>query len=537
MALLLPVALLGACRRDDAEQEAAGPPQRGGTVVAGVRADFGGFNPVTNTDVRTDEIIKFALFTPLIQYDRNLEVQPYLAESWELLGDTAVVFRLRSDVRWHDGQPVTAEDVKFTFDLAKDPAAASLIGTAYLANVDRAEVLDPHTIRFHFARPHAQALEDFWWAPLPRHLLQGVAPADLRNAPFNRRPVGSGPYRFVEWRANDRLVLERNPDFPAALGGPPHLDRVVIRVVPEVSTLLTELVTGGVQVNIDVQPEQVSQIQASRGLELFSYPGRTVFYIGWNNQRRPFDDPRVRRAMTLAIDRQAIINALLAGQGVPATSTIPPWHPLYPEDVQPLPYDVAQADELLDAAGWIDRNHDGVREDSQGRPFRFTLLTSDRTLNRAVAEIVQDQLRRVGVQADVRVLEFQTLLAQHRSRDFDAVFTNWVLDNFQVASAPAALFLSRLADVPLSSNRSGVRSPRLDALIERGAATVDPGQARAVWREFTLALQEEQPFTFMFWLNELAAASTRVQGIEMDPRGEFLTIRSWWVPGGRTAAR
>jgi peptide/nickel transport system substrate-binding protein len=531
------VVLLGACRRDDAEQETAGPPQQGGTVVAGVRADFGGFNPVTNTDVRTDEIIKFALFTPLIQYDQDLNVQPYLAESWELLGDTAVVFRLRSDVRWHDGQPVTAEDVKFTFDLAKDPAAASLIGTAYLANVDRAEVLDAHTIRFHFARPHAQALEDFWWAPLPRHLLQGVAPAELRNAPFNRRPVGSGPYRFVEWRANDRLVLERNPDFPAALGGPPLLDRVVIRVVPEVSTLLTELVTGGVQVNIDVQPEQVGQIQASRGLELFSYPGRTVFYIGWNNQRRPFDDARVRRAMTLAIDRQAIINALLAGQGVPATSTIPPWHPLYPEDVQPLRYNVAQADELLDAAGWIDRNRDGVREDAQGRPFRFTLLTSDRTLNRAVAEIVQDQLRRVGVQVDVRVLEFQTLLAQHRSRDFDAVFTNWVLDNFQMASAPAALFLSRLADVPLSSNRSGVRSPRLDALIERGAAAVDPEQARAVWREFTLALQEEQPFTFMFWLNELAAASTRVQGIEMDPRGEFLTIRSWWVPDGRTAAR
>src|SRR5690606_1656073 len=112
------------------------------------------------------------------------------------------------------------EDVKFTFDLAKDTVTGSLLASAFLADVAAAQVIDSFTVRFSFVRPHAQSLEDFWWAPMPKHLLEGFAPADLRNAPFNRNPVGSGPFRFVEWRANERLVIERNPDFPEALGGP-----------------------------------------------------------------------------------------------------------------------------------------------------------------------------------------------------------------------------------------------------------------------------------------------------------------------------
>ncbi len=524
---------LGGCDREDREVGAVeGPPARGGTVVVGMRTDFGAFNSVVNTDIYTDELIKYALFTPLVQYDEDLEVRPYLAESWELLGDTAVVFRIREGVRWHDGRPVTAEDVKFTFDLAKDPATASLLASAYLGQVDRARVLDPYTIRFDFARPHAQALEDFWWAPVPKHLLEDVPPDQLRNAPFNREPVGSGPYRFVERRANERLVIERNPDFPESLGGPPYLDRVFFRIIPEAPTMLAELLTGGVQVDIPVFPDQAARIRGDDALELFAYPGRTFYYIGWNNRREPFTDAAVRRAMTLAIDRPEIIEALLVGYGTPAAGPIPPWSPLDP-GVEPLPHDPDRAAALLEAAGWVDRDGDGVRENAAGRPLRFTIMTSDAPLNRAIVEVVQSRLRRVGAAVDIRVVEFQTLLSQHRGRDFDAVFTSWVLDNFQVASAPMALFHSRWADVPGSANRSSYANPRADRLIEAGAAATDPDAAREIWGELTELLREDQPFTFMFWLDELAAARRVVQGIVMDPRGELVNIADWWLPGGR----
>jgi peptide/nickel transport system substrate-binding protein len=502
----------------------------GGTIVVGMRSDLGGLNPVTYSDQYTYELINYALFTPIVQYDEQLQVKPYLAESWELTGDTGVVFKLRRDVRWLDGKTVSAEDVKFTFDRAKDPAAASLVGSAFLADVDRAEVIDSFTVRFHFARPHAQALEDFWWAPLPKHLLENVSPAELRNAPFNRQPVGSGPFRLVEWQANQRMVLEPNPAFPAALGGPGQA-RLVLRVIPEASTMLTELKTGGVHVDIPVLPDQSQQIKPDNNLQFFSFPGRTVYYIGWNNKREPFTSANVRRALALGINRQEIIDALLFGEGAVATSTVPPWHPLYPKDLQPLAYNQQEAMALLEREGWKDANGDGIRE-KNGQPLKFTLLSSDNTLNRSVVEMVQAQLRKIGVQVEARALEFQTMRAQHVKRDFDAVFTSWVLDNFNMASAPNALFHSKFAAVEGSTNRSSVSLPALDRLIEQAAGATEQDQARAQWRQITDLLQREQPVTFMYWLNELAGSQKAVQGVTMDPRGEFLSVAKWTL-GGR----
>jgi peptide/nickel transport system substrate-binding protein len=497
-----------------------------GTVVVGMRSDFGSFNPVTSSGGYDLELMNYALFTPIVQYDEDLEVQPYLAESWELHGDTGVTFQLRQDVRWHDGQPVTAHDVEFTFNLAKDEQSASLLGTAFVAEVASAQVIDDYTITFRFTQPHAQALEDFWWPPLPRHLLQNVSPAELRNAPYNRQPVGSGPFRFGEWRANERLVLLRNDDFPEGLGGPPAASRIVFRVIPEASTMLTELITGSLHVDIPLMPDQVRQIRDNADTELHSFPGRTVYYLGWNNARPPFDDAAVRRALAHAIDREEIVNALLYGEGEVATSTIPPWHPLYP-DLDPVPHDPARAAELLEQAGWVDRNGDGVRENAQGQPLSFEVLSSDDPLRRSVVEVLQNQLRQVGANVQIRVMEFQTMLQNHRERNFDAVFTNWVLDNFQVAAAPTALFHSREADTQLSANRSTVRVPALDAVIERGARAADEGEQRAAWREMTEILQREQPVTFMFWLNELAASRAGMSGVEMDPRGEMRSIARW----------
>lgn len=523
-ALALALAGLGAACGDGD----AGGERRGGTVVVGVRSDFGSFNPVTSSGQYDMELMNYALFTPIVRYDADLGIEPYLAESWELLGDTGVVFTLRDDVRWHDGQPVTARDVEFTFNLAKDEQTASLLGTAFLAEVAAAEVIDDRTIAFRFARPHAQALEDFFWPPLPRHLLENVAPAELRNAPFNREPVGSGPFRFGQWRANEQLVLTRNDDFPEALGGPAAAERVVFRIVPEASTLLTELLTGSVHVDIPLLPDQVRQVRENSSTQLHSFPGRTVYYIGWNNARPPFDDANVRRALAHAINRQEIIDALLYGEGELASSTIPPWHDMHP-DVESLPFDRTRAQQLLDEAGWLDRDGDGIRENAQGQPLSFTMMSSDDALRRSVIEVVQNQLRQVGADVQVRVLEFQTMLQNHRERNFDAVFTNWVLDNFQLAAAPTSLFHSREADTQMSANRSTVRIPALDDALERATTTTDEAQLRDAWREFTEIVQREQPVTFMFWLNELAASRTNVGGVEMDPRGELRSIAQWTV--------
>jgi peptide/nickel transport system substrate-binding protein len=230
------------------------------------------------------------------------------------------------------------------------------------------------------------------------------------------------------------------------------------------------------------------------------------------------------------VDREGIISGLLHGLAQPASSTIPPGHPLHPGDLSPPPYDPADAQARLEQAGWVDTNGDGVREKG-GQTLSFSLLTSDDQVRRSVAQALQSQLRAVGAQVEIRVLEFQTMLQQHRDRDFDAVLTSWTLDNFQMAGAPYALLHGSQADVPRSANRSNVRDPVLDSLIDRGAAPLSDEQLQAVWREATERLNETQPLTFLFWTDELVGVRAEVQGVEMDGRGEFRTIARWRLGG------
>jgi peptide/nickel transport system substrate-binding protein len=524
---------LAACTPGDRSVGAdAGPPVQGGTAVIAVSADFQAFNPVTNTHLTSDDVMKHMLFTPLVQYDAELQPQPWLAESWEL-ADTAVTFRLRDDVRWHDGRPVTAEDVAFTFRLAKNPDAASLLGSAYLAMVDSAEVVDARTVRFHFTAPHAQAMDAFWWPPLPRHLLDGVAAADLARHPFNRNPVGSGPFRFREWRPGQSVSLLANDDFTPGLGGRPYLDQVVFRVVPESTTMVTELISGTADViGYTLHPEPAAQVQgqAHTGVELRHFPSREFTFFAWNNQRPLFSDARVRRALTHAIDRPQIIDGLLRGFATPGAGIIPPWSPMYTE-LAPVPHDPAEARRLLAEAGWRDTDGDGVLERG-GQRFRFVLTTNAANrLHQDIAQVVQSQLRRVGVEVEIRTQEFQSMLQQYRRREYDAVLANWSLDTFKVDPTP--LFSCEQARIDMSANRTAYCSADADRLMHAGLRETDPERARGIWAEFSRVLQADQPVTFLYWSEDLAGVGPRLQNVEMDARSKIVNIREWWMPTAR----
>jgi peptide/nickel transport system substrate-binding protein len=529
---LLPLPLLAlaaACGGGEQKTAASvsGPPTPGGTATLGILTDFQGFNPISTSNLTAIDVIQQMLYTPLIRYDEKLNVQPYLARSWEL-ADTSVTFHLRNDVRWHDGQPVTAEDVKFTFDLAKNPETASLIGSAYLSLVDRATVVDSATVHFHFSAPHAQALEDFWWSPVPKHLLQNVAPAQMAQAGFNSKPVGSGPFRFVSWDRNQQVVLEANPDFPKELGGRPYLDRAIFRIIPEPTTMLTELINGSVDfIGYTLLPDQAAQLQNQNGVDLRHFPSREFTYIAWNNKRPQFSDARVRRALAMAMNRPQIIQALMHGYAKPAVGMVPPWSPMYTE-VAPLPYDTAQAKQLLAAAGWADRNGDGIVE-KDGRPLGFTLLiNAANQMHTDLATVVQSQLRKVGVQVRIQSSEFQSLLDRYRGRDFDAVISNWTLDTFKVDPTP--LFSCAEARKPGSANRTGFCDPAIDQLIEQGVRATDPAAAKQTWARFTQELQQQQPITFLFWSEDLAGLGPRLQNVTMDARGKLVNIDRWWIP-------
>jgi peptide/nickel transport system substrate-binding protein len=522
---------LAACPGQPPDMDAVvGDPEPGGTSVVGVLGDFQAFNSVSNTHLTTMEVMNYLLFTPLVRYDANLDLEPYLAESWEL-DEGGVTMRIRDDIVWHDGQPLTAEDVQFTFDLAKHPESASLLESAYLSMVESAQVIDPHTIRFEFAAPHSQPMEAFFWSPLPRHRLEGVAPGQLAQHPFNSQPVGSGPFRFVSWERGQSLTLEANDQFTSALGGRPRLNRLVFRVIPEATTMMTELFAGNADVICcTLLPDQGQQIDRQRGAELRHWPSREFAYIGWNNERPLFQDARVRQALVMAIDRQGIIDALLYGFGRPASGMIPPWSPMDP-GLDPVPYDPDRARQLLADAGWTPGT-DGTLRGPQGQPFRFTLMTnSENRLRQDIATVVQQQLSRVGVDAQLRTIEFQTMLQQHRARQYDAVISGWILDTFRVDPSP--LFSCEEARRPMSANRAGYCNPEADQLIQAGLRATGDGEAREIWRQFSEILQADQPISFLFWQDDLVGVGPRIHGTEMDIRGRFRNAQEWWMPADR----
>ncbi|MEX0912572.1 MAG: ABC transporter substrate-binding protein [Gemmatimonadota bacterium] len=520
--------LLAACSGDAGDAPLpVGDPVTGGTAVVAVTSDFQPINPVTNTALVTLEVINFMLYTPLIQFDEDLQPIPALAESWEL-DDSGVTFLLRDDVTWHDGEPVTAEDVRFTFELAKNPATASLLGSAYLNLVESAEVIDARTIRFEFTAPHSQPMQAFWWPPIPQHLLADVPPAELAQAAYNRQPVGNGPFQFIEWQAGQQLTVEPNDAYPEDLGGRPMLERVVFRVVPEATTRLTEILTGAIDVNYTLLPDEAQQVEAQSGVRLIHFPGREFLYIGWNNEREPLSDPRVRRALAMGIDRETIIEALMFGYAEPATGMIPPWSPVAPE-IDPLPYDPEAARALLQEAGWTP-GPDGVMQ-RDGQRLSFTLQSSEDRLRQDIAVVAQEHLSQIGAEVEVRAVEFQTLLQAHRNREYDAVVSGWVLDTFRVDPSP--LFSCAEAEQPQSANRAGYCNPEADELIETGVVEPDDDAAREVWADFAGTLREDQPITFLAWPEQLAGINPRLQGVEMDVRGKLRTAAEWWIPEGQ----
>lgn len=495
-------------------------------LILGYSADLQTLNPLVSTDQNANDLIYHLLFTPLVSYDSTYRVRPWLAESWELEGN-ALVFTLRQDVRWHDGRPVTVEDVKFTFDMAKEEATGSPLGAVYLADVTDAEVLDARRIRFTLASLGSQPLESFYWPPVPRHLLEGIPPDEISRHPFGRSPTGSGPYRMLRWQAGEQIVFEENRDFAPSLGGPPAIGRVLYRILPERTSLLAEFIRGEVDVYGTLGPAEVERVEAAPGVHVEAFPWRMFTYIGWNTRREPFDRREIRQALALAVNRDELREAVLGGRGQPATGPIPPWHPLAP-DLQPLPYAPDSAAAIFESLGWSDSDGDGIRERA-GTPLEFQLLTAGTSpLLADVAQIVQAQLARVGVRVQPLLLEWQTVLGRHRARDFDAVLTNWVLDNFRVDPRP--LFHSSQAAREGSANRSSYADPLADSLMEVGVTLTDEGEARRVWSRLTELLQRDQPVTFLFWNEDLAGVTNELTGVRMDARGELVTLPRWRRP-------
>ncbi|MBX6365883.1 MAG: hypothetical protein IRZ00_18710, partial [Gemmatimonadetes bacterium] len=325
-----------------------------------------------------------------------------------------------------------------------------------------------------------------------------------------------------------------NPHTPPPRGAPPRLARVVLRVVPENAAQVTELRSGGADLILSPRATDLADLAQRPGMRTLVRPSRKYVFIGWNGKRPPFRDPRVRRALALALDRERMLRALRAGYGTLATGPIAPDHWAHDPALAPLPFAPDSARALLAAAGYCDRDGDGTVEDAAGRPLRFEMLFAARNdFNRDAAELIRAQLAAVGVQAVPRFLDFAALIGLISSpeRRFDAVFMSFESD-FKLDLREQ--FHSAEIDGPFQL--ASYRNPEVDRLLDSTAVITDRARALPLWHRLERILLAEQPWAVLWYAPDLYAARTRLQGLDMDVRGTFVNLPRWHIEEATTPA-
>jgi len=506
------------------------PPRPRDIVVYASGTDLESGNPLVTVHPLSRQVQRYALFVTLARYDSSLAPMPYAARAWDWAPDRrTLVLHLAAGLRWHDGAPTNASDVAFTLLAARDeqtgyPRASDL------ASIDTVVARDDSTAAVTFrVRPPSFPLVLCELPLLPAHLLAAIPRADLKRAAFNLKPVGNGPFTFVERRAGERWVFARNNAFPTALGGPANLAGMVVAVVDEPTTKFAGLASGDLDV-AGIAPTMAHLAARDPSLRVLDYPVLFTTGLVFNTHKPPFDDVRVRRAIGLSIDRGRLVRAALAGYGRVAAGPVAPESPLaLPDSVV---VDTARADSLLDAAGWR-RSANGSRLRG-AQPLRFDLLTVGSGDN-AVEQLVQADLGARGIRVEIRQVEMGSFLSSARAAEkrFDALLTG-VPGDVSLAYL-GAMFESRQAGGAL--DYAGFHTVALDSLFGAARSATSDEARRAAWWQVQRELARELPVAWLYHSRGVQGISSRLQNVVMDLRGEMVTIARWQTGPPRLASR
>ncbi len=514
--------------RADEPAVGTGAPTYGDTFIQSSISDIAGLIPNITSDSASHEVGGL-VYDGLIRTDRNLNWVGQLAESWTFSRDCmTLTFKLRQNARWHDGHPFTADDVLFTYRTMIHPKTPTAYKDDFLVVKDT-EVLDPYTFRVTYARPHARALQSWAMNVLPRHLLEPyVAEGKLKESPQNSRPVGTGPYRFQEWKSGEKIVLVANPDY---YEGRPYLGRVVYRIIPSQGTIFLELKARGVDLASLTALQYLRQTEYPafrKAYRKYRYPSSGYTYLGFNLKDPRFADRRVRQAFAHAINKQELIDGVVLGMARDATGPLRPGTWAYTDRVPRHEHDPEKAKALLAQAGWKDRDGDGLVEDKEGRPFTFTIRTNQGNEERKkVAEIIQQRLKEIGVGAEIQILEWSSFLKEFiKKKRFEAIVMGW-----GVGTDPDQYVVWHSSQMgPDQLNHISYSNPEVDALLEAGRSSCVQQDRLRYYHRLQEVMAEDLPVVFLYFRDALPVVASRVRGVEPAPAGIFHNFTEWFVP-------
>lgn len=443
----------------------------------------------------------------------SLEVQPLLAESFSLSDDgRQLTFVLREGVRFHDGTPLTAESARFSFDRQMDPAHPAHFPDAsfqywqnLFSDVERLETLDAMTLRFHLSRPNAGILSAF--ASFPGWLVSPGAFARWQEAMIFH-PVGTGPYRFLEWRPNEAVIFERNPDYWGPRAG---FDRLVMRSIPLNSSRLSELLAGNIHGLDGVQPSELSDLEANPRFRIHRAPGMNIGYLAFSGLSERVADADLRRAIAMAIDRRNLVRLALDGYGSVAAYPAPAGFLGIPDDEGPIHYDPEAARRLIEAhPEW---NREPLTLATFGQPRTYFPDPA------RVASLIRSDLEKAGLRVEIVNREFKSHLHATRRGEFEMALLGWMADTPDPDNFLATFFHSRAAVPGSATNISFYREPEMDRLLEAAISVPEVARREALYREALALWARDLPLIPLVQGDQITVLDSRLDGYLLSPTG------------------
>ena len=444
------------------------PSQSGGTLLDAMIGEPSGLIYMVAGESAAGAI-SANIFNKLLKYDKNLDLEGELAQSWQVSPDQkTITFKLKPNLKWSDGKPLTSADVLWTWHAVIDEKTGSPYASDFQL-VKKAEAIDALTFSVTYQQAYAPALDS--WAGLqilPEHLLKGQ---DLHTTNFARNPIGSNYYKLDNWAHGENIKLSRNA---SAVLGQAKIDKLVTRIIPDSSAQFLELMAGNID-SMSLDPIKYARIIPARPelkqkLALYKELGNSYTYLGFNLKRKPYDDVRVRKAINYAIDKQEIIDGVYLGLGIDIASPYKPGTRWSNPDLKPYPYDPIKAKTLLKEAGFIDSDGDGIVE-KDGKPFSFEIITNQNKEREKSAVLIQRKLKQVGIQVNIRAIEWASFISRFiKTGDFDVVLLGWGLgldpDQYNIWHSSQ--------QAPGQFNFIGYNNPTIDKLLEQGRVELNP---------------------------------------------------------------
>lgn len=498
-------------------------PDHGDAIVVSSIADARSLVPILASDSASSDICGM-VFNGLVKYDKKINIVGDLAESWEILDEgLTILFHLRKNVKWHDGEKFTSKDVEFTYKKLIDPD----VKTPYSGDFERIKALetpDDYTVKVTYKEPFSPSLSSWGMWIMPEHLLKNE---DLNKTSFSRHPVGTGPYKFKNWKTGEKIELIANDGY---FEGRPYINRYIYRIIPDDATIFLELETQGVDL-ATLTPlqftRQTDNIFFRTHYQKFKYPGFGYTYMAYNLRDPKFSDLRVRKAIDYAVNKNEIVDTIFFGLAKVTTGPFMMDSWAYNKNIKSVPYDADKARELLAQAGWKDSNSDGWLE-KDGKIFEFTLLVNQGNNERLrCAEMLQRYLKDVGIRMKIRVLEWSTMINEFiNKRRFEAILMGWFLsrdpDNYDIWHS------SKTREGEF--NFIGYNNPEVDRLLEEGRRNFEQDVRADIYRKIHKLIYDDQPYLFLYSAETLPIVNKRFRNVEVSPIGIGYNFIKWYVP-------